>query len=1209
MSDSNGSTAPPVAEEGVPSEFEDAVARFVAGQSVVVIAEADNGSASQLVRLLPEGSLFARVDCAPTCMATVGEAADSLRIDQFGGGAVVLENAQWADPTSLGHLQRLVREQADPLLLVLVHRPLSGVDSWGIDQVANTARRHAALVELTLEAEQVPVPRDELDSQAVDLIVGTSLVTGPISVALASKLLDMSEVEILELGETLVEQGWLSQERGGYSSVSGRSSDAGDARIGYVADRLATGLEEAGGKPAVIGELRLSAGQPSAAYPLLAEAARDAESRHAVGEAFHLAESALQAAVDAGLPEGRDLGELHLICGRFLRSAGRTEWAKTHVEKASTLLEGVERIDALGFAAAVADDGQRPQEAERIIAMAEWEAARLGESAKLGSLSTFRARTLSRIGFAEEADASLIKGQALLEQGSSPIQRFHGNMNKAWIHFDRGEASLAEAEFTQLRDEAGPLEGDVSVADKEAWRARALFASGHPSEALEAIAVVEEIAAREDAEAPLFLAQLALTEGNLAYGRYEEALAAAERVLDLVERQLPAWENAARAGRAEAYLRLGRIDEAREEIAKALEASPPGVDGWRWRIRCQALQMEIATESGDRWPARDAEDLADLMLQSRFYGWAAELLCAIAERGKRAGAAEEAMGVAVYAGLPMVAARAAQAGSLWRDPAAAPAVRGIQAISQRLPSGWESDWRALPHVAGAMEAPEPIDSAEVEVATAAMEEALRKAGLAGDDVVLSPAQRRSKGLVRRPRVLRPLQLVAAGLAVIALAGGTAFAVVAANSEDPPPATTAPPVVGDTTVPEPLALEETQIALPEGIEIVAGTAEHRGGYERAAFFDVEGPRDVNGFYWKYVTDSPIEAAPVASGQNLIVASRDGTIYAINMTTGGLAYPAESPEGTIVAAPALGQADFGEGPLRPMMVVGDNDGVVRAYRSDSGQQTWSTELAGTRIRSSPVIVDGVAYVATTAGFIHSFSLTGNGEILSTYPAEGDGIGLIEADLAYSAGFLYVGTDEGLLHVLSVSGAELEEVCAARVGSSITVPPVIVGDAVYVPTVGQQVLTYRAGTCESPPPDREPIIFVEAPMDEAVAVADGGAEAEAVLYTAADRFLNSLKLSVEENAGLTGNERYLWPPSEVSGELKITADPVVTVDTVYFGDQEGNLYAVDRFSGDVLWMWRTGVGISAPPAVVDGVLFIAGGDGVITAVGAGEALEGAD
>jgi outer membrane protein assembly factor BamB/tetratricopeptide (TPR) repeat protein len=1187
-------------------ELDQAIEAFASGESTVILIESDDGSAVRLLEGLPDSiDIYSRVVAAPATRARVAAIADELNLDEFEGGAgIVLEEAQWADPTSLGRLQRMVHEEAHHTLLVVAHRPLSEVDGWWFTRLADDARKHAHLLEVAAPPRDESGPEPDLDTRSVDLIVATQLVTGPISVSVAARLLDASEGEVLELGESLSKQGWIRQERGGFRCLADMSASvAGDVRIGYVAGKLADVMEGQSEPASVVGSLRLAAGRPAEAFPLLFEAATEAENRHATGEAYHLAADSLRAAEEAGITDDDRLGALHLICGRFLRSAGRTSWARAHLERATGYLEGEARVDAFGFAAAVADDSQHPQEAERLIAIGEWEAERIGERAKVGSLWTFRALVLNRIGFADEADSVLAKGRALLDEGSSPYQRFNASRNKAWIHFDRGEAKLAEAEFTHLRDEAGALEGDVGVADKEAWRARSLFASGHPAEALEAIGVVEEISAREGVEAPLFLSQLALTDGNFTYGRYEEALAASERVLDLVQRQLPAWENMARSNRAHALLGLGRLDEAREEIQKAIAASPGGADGWRWRIRCQALEMEIAVESGERWDARAAEDLADLMLQSRFYHWAADLLCAIAKYGKRKSAAAEAMAIAVKVGRPMTAARAASIGGLWGEPAAAQAISGIRAIAAEVPRDWEDEWKALPWVAEALAAPEPTEDVETEAATAALEEALRKAGLAGDEV-LSPAQRRSRGLVRRPRVLRPIQMVAAALAVVVLAGGTAFAVVAANTDEPTPATTAPPVVEQTTIPEPLSLEETQVN--QAIDIVAGTALHRGGSERTAFFDVEGPREVDGFYWKFQADSPIEAGPVAIGSNLIVASRDGTIYAINMTSGELAYPAESPEGRIFAAPALGQGNFGEGPLRPMMVIGDDAGVVRAYISDSGEQQWRTELPDTRVLSSPVIVESIAFVATTRGFIHSFSLTGNGEILGTYPAEGEGLGRIDADLAYSNGFLYVGTDDGLLHVLSVSGDQLEEVCTASVGSAITVPPVVSGDVVYVPTEGQQVLTYRAGTCDSPAPDRELFIFAEAPMDEAAAVADGGSEAQEVLYTAAGRFLNSRKVSVQENQGLTGNDLYLWAPSEVSGELKITGDPVITVDTAYFGDQEGNLHAVDRFSGEVLWTWRTGVGITAPPAVVDGVLFIAGGDGTITAVGTGEPLE---
>ena len=206
-------------------------------------------------------------------------------------------------------------------------------------------------------------------------------------------MLDLTEKEVLELGDELTREGWIRQERGGFRCVADTSATiAGDVRIGYVADRLADVMEEQGESLSVVGSLRLASGRPAEAFPLLFDAAADAEARRAGGEAYHLAADALRAADEAGIVDDPRLGTLHLICGRFLRSAGRTEWARTHLERATGYLDGEARVDAFGFAGAVADDSQHPQEAERLIAIAEWEAERIGEKAKVGSLWTFRAQ-------------------------------------------------------------------------------------------------------------------------------------------------------------------------------------------------------------------------------------------------------------------------------------------------------------------------------------------------------------------------------------------------------------------------------------------------------------------------------------------------------------------------------------------------------------------------------------------------------------------------------------------------------------------------------------------------------------------------------------------------------------------------------------------------------------------------------------------------
>lgn len=1162
--------------------FAEAVKRFETGHTVVVDVESESGSASPLIDLLPRSAgPVNRVVCGPTGRAEVGGVVEDFGIDEFRDGVIVLENAQWADPTSLGRLQRLVRKDEQKLLLVLAHPPLSGVEGWWIDQLASAAGGRENVIRLSVGGGEESVASRDLDPGAADLIVASGLLTGPISVPIAAQLLQRDQSEVIEIGESLVEQGLLGQTRGGYVAVSGHSGLAfGEARIGHVADRLAHAMEAAGESAAIVGGLRLAAGQPAQAFPLLKQAAVDAERRQAAGEAFHLAESALRASDETGAGDPDELGELHLICGRFLRSAGRTEWARAHLSEATALIEGVARIDALGFAAAVADDAQHPQEAERTVALAEHQAAIAGETAKLGSLLTFRARLLNRLGFAEESEASLAKGMAILEEGSSAYQRFNALQNKAWIHFDRGEAKEAEVAFGRLRDEARELEGEPSVADKEAWRARALFASGHPTEALGAISTVEELAARHEVEAPLFLAQLGLADAGLTYGRHEEALAAAERVLDLVERQLPAWENLARSLRATALFKLGRLEEARREIAAALDATPEGSDGWRYRIRCRALQMEIEAEAGGRWPEREAEDLADLMLQARFYGWAAELLCAIGEHGKRTSAAEEAMAIAVKAGQPMLAARAAHAGSLWSDPAAAPVILEIRGLEWQIPSEWEEDWRALPQVKGALDAPEPTADADTEATMAALDEALRRAGLAGGDVVLSPAQRRSKGLVRRPRSIRPLTLVAAALGVVVIAAGTAFGVAQMTGEEPAAAasaTTEPPAVTTTLPP---TLEETEIALPEGRGL-AGIAPHRGDNARTGFVDSAGLTEATGYYWRFQTGGAIDASPVAFGQQLYVGSTEGTFYALDQGSGNQNWT-KPAEGRISTAPALGQADFGEGPVEMMVILVDDEGVVRALRADDGSEEWRENL-GARIRSTPVVAEGEVFVATTDGRVHAFELT-TGDRIWTYPDGEEGIGVVSADLTYEGGFLYVGTQEGLLHVVDVT-SNPPEACQFEAREAITLNVVVADSVAYVPTNGQTIWALPAGSCEGTVPERQPFYVTEAPIDVAPAIVGD------TIYLPSSRFLYARSLETWE---------FVWPADKVTGESSISAPPVVTTDAVYFADEDGVVQAVDLSTGDLLWKWRTGLLVRGSPAVVDDAVFVVSHDTFVYAVG---------
>ncbi|MFP4554452.1 MAG: PQQ-binding-like beta-propeller repeat protein [Actinomycetota bacterium] len=1174
---------------------------------VLVLVESDDGLAGEVSDLIPdEMGPVERVAGAVATRGKVGCVADSIELDDLSGRALIVENAQWIDPTSMGRIERIIASADSNLLVVVAHRPLEHRDSWWLDDLVTVADRHGRVITAERQSSSTEPPALPEDDRQRDLVLATRLVSDPIPVAVVAGFLGVTEPEALELAERLVEQDLLAEARSGFrATASGLAVEAGEARLGHVAGRLAAAFENVGGDKSVIGSLLIAAGDGAAAYPLLRDAAREAQARSAAGEAHYLAEAALDAADDAAVGTESEIGELHLISGRHLRAAGRSEAAADHLEEAVALLEGNARIDALGFAAAVADDRQHPQESERRLAVAEWEAARQGEHAKLGSLGTFRARALNRIGFAAEADAVMDKSMTLLEQHGTATQRFYAETNRAWIDFDRGLVAKAEAGFTHLRDltDAHDLAG---LADKEAWRARALFAAGHPSEAVEAVERARDLATRADVEAPLFLADLALAEGNLLYGRFEEALAAADRVWDLVARQLFAWENVARLNRALALLRLGRVAEAELETVAALEATPAGADGWRWRSRCRAVQIEVAAAAGKPFPQRQAEELADLFLQSELWGWAAELMCVIAEQTRGDEVAREAMALAIQIGNPMLAVRAAKAGSLWRDPVAAPMIRAAKAVEGRLPDGWADTWREVPGVTDALAAPEPEEGDTGAEASEVLEEALERAGLASPDGVLSPAQRRSRGLVRHRRRRRgPLTLAAAALGVIVLAVGTSLAVAQFSQPDPTPPTAAAAETPDTTAPPPPSLEETQVELP--VEQLFGVAQDRGDNGRSGYVDVSGPRTVDGYYWVFEAADAITATPLAYGNNLLVGSADGTFQAINLTDGGGEWSLATDD-QIDASGAFstvqastdgdGAAPVGEGATADgggtAVIVGD-DGFVRARDALTVNETqiWATPL-GARIKSSPIVDNGVVYVATVDGFVHALDLA-NGQELWRYPVEGDEpLSRVTADLTLADGILYVGDESGRLTLLDRDGTL---VCESPLDAPIVVNPVVVDGLAYI-SYGRVIRIVDAGTCPAQTLTDSVQFLSESVVDVAPAVVGD------LMYIPNAQFLNAVdRLAVEQGVS-SPEEAHHWSEGKVRADGKIASPPVVTNDAVYFGTETGSVYAVDSDTGDPLWEepWKTGNYVRASPVVIEGAVYVASGDGNVYALGPG-------
>ena len=533
----------------------------------------------------------------------------------------------------------------------------------------------------------------------------------------------------------------------------------------------------------------------------------------------------------------------------------------------------------------------------------------------------------------------------------------------------------AEAGFAHLREEARSLEGEASQADKEAYWARALFGIGRPDLALTAIERAHEMAGSAGAMAPKFIAHLARAEGGLLFENWEQAREGAQAALNVSLSSLPAWENVCRYLLARAMCGLGDLDEGRSQAEAALAATPSGANGTRWRLRIEELQLEVA----DMWDRRRAEDITDLFLQSRWLGAAVDLMTARAARENDAEVAAEAASLAVQIGNPVQAAKAVRAGKLWRDPLAAPVLSSARALADHCPPDWYPSFLAEPEAAAALAIATEVSDEEMALLREKISQALESAGLSGD-TVLSPAQRRTAGLVhRRPaRRRNPLAWLAAAVAVAAIATAAALAVVNLTAPDPiaAPTTTAPPQTTTTLAPK----EARVIPAPESG--ISGTYAFRGDVGRSGVAS-GGFREVEGYYWRLRPGGSFvpTTSPVSYGRWVYVVTDENKLYGYELSGGrlNLVIQADNP---ITATPTIGQP-AGSETVDPLIVFPTNDGVVHAFSAvRTGAGVWAYQTDST-VRAPALVIEQSVFVATTDGRLHAIDLQ-SGELLWRYPA---------------------------------------------------------------------------------------------------------------------------------------------------------------------------------------------------------------------------------
>lgn len=304
-------------------------------------------------------------------------------------------------------------------------------------------------------------------------------------------------------------------------------------------------------------------------------------------------------------------------------------------------------------------------------------------------------------------------------------------------------------------------------------------------------------------------------------------------------------------------------------------------------------------------------------------------------------------------------------------------------------------------------------------------------------------------------------------------------------------------------------------------------------------------------WRYDAGAPLPSSPALSDGVVVIAARDGTVHGVDAGTGKRLWQTE-PTATLPLPWGREGWDYwvsSPNVVDGRVLIGSPDGRLFNLDLRSGTRLWSYSL-GARTRSSPAIADGTVFIGDDAGVVHAVDLTA-GRGVWTHQTEG--AGMVSAEFGWDRvslqsspvvadGVLYIGSRDGGVYALDAdTGGRL---WYADHGD----PWVVASAAVRNDTVwtgssdGLFVAALDANTgAEIWRTDVGARVFAS----PALAPGPGGGTLFVADHGGAVRALDPA----------TGDERWRFDV----GQTMIQSSPVPAEDALFFGADDGGIYAL--------------------------------------------------
>jgi outer membrane protein assembly factor BamB len=351
----------------------------------------------------------------------------------------------------------------------------------------------------------------------------------------------------------------------------------------------------------------------------------------------------------------------------------------------------------------------------------------------------------------------------------------------------------------------------------------------------------------------------------------------------------------------------------------------------------------------------------------------------------------------------------------------------------------------------------------------------------------------------------------------------------------------------------------------------------------------------GLRWTFDAHGPVRGSPVLASGLVLFGGGDGNLYALDPATGRERWRAPLG-GAVASTPAVAEG---------LVVATARDRIVSAVDLATGRPRWRFEAGKEKPfewewdfwLSSPTIAGGTVFVGAGDGNLYALDLS-SGRRLWQFATGGR----VRSSPAVSDGVVWFGSMDGKVYALDAKtgrlqwafeteGVTIDQKAAGFDRRSIVSSPSLSADLLFVGSRDAHLYAVDRKTGKQAWRFGHKIESMEG-EPEVSWVLGSPAVSEGLVFTGSSdgHFFNAVKAE-------SGHEiwRFKTPGNVLSSGALAGGQ-------VFFGCEEGHVFALDARTGAERWRFRTGGAVISSPAVEGGIVYVGSDDGFLYALETG-------